>query len=394
MRVLLVHNRYSSAVPSGENTVVEDEATWLAEAGVDVERFEVSNDDVRDAGAVAHIAAGALAVWSPPAARRVRERLRRARPDIVHVHNVFPLLSGSVVRAAARERLPVAWTVHNYRLTCVAGTHYRDGRLCQDCSHGVPRAAGVRHRCYAGSAMASAALTGGVLAFGAQVRHNVTAVPVSQYVAEWLVTRGFDRDRVRVKYGAVADPTVERAPASTSRTIVFVGRLGEEKGIRLLLDAFARCDVADAELLVIGNGDLEDEVHAAAARDPRVRGTGLLRRDDVLAAVARSRAVVLPSTWHEPFPRSAVEALSLGRPVITTGLGGLAETVDSTNGWLTGVDAANLSRAISAALAESPTAIDRRGEASRARYEAQFTPGATTSQLVEIYEQSIATAAR
>src|SRR4051794_10311597 len=208
MRVLLVHNRYSSLVPSGENGVVDDEATWLAEAGVDVDRFEVSNDDAMAASVGRRVATGLLAAWSPPAARRFREHLRASRPDVVHVHNVFPLLSGSVVSAAAREKLPVAWTVHNYRLTCVAGTHFRDGRPCHDCAHGVPRAAGIRYGCYADSSLASAAVTAGAVAFARRARSHATAVPVSRFVAEWLITQGFEPGQVRVKYGAVADPDV------------------------------------------------------------------------------------------------------------------------------------------------------------------------------------------
>src|SRR5262249_34680254 len=121
MRVLTVHNRYSSRTPSGENLAVEDEARWLADAGVDVVQHLVSNDVMVVGGPGAGVGAGLGGVWSVPARRRSGRVLDEARPDVVHVHNLFPLLTASVPAAAARGGVPVVWTVHNRRVGCVAG---------------------------------------------------------------------------------------------------------------------------------------------------------------------------------------------------------------------------------------------------------------------------------
>ena len=100
MRVLVVHNRYSSRSPSGENLAVDDEIRWLGEAGVDVVSHQVSNDEMVDVGPLARVRDGLGAVWSLGARRRFEAALDESRPDLVHVHNLFPLLTSSVPTAA------------------------------------------------------------------------------------------------------------------------------------------------------------------------------------------------------------------------------------------------------------------------------------------------------
>ena len=106
MRALLVHNRYSSRVPSGENAVVDDEARWLRAQGVEVARHEVDNDSIVDPGPLARALDGLGAVWSVGARRRAARVLDEVRPDVVHVHNLFPLLTASVVAAALDRACP------------------------------------------------------------------------------------------------------------------------------------------------------------------------------------------------------------------------------------------------------------------------------------------------
>ncbi len=127
MRVLVVHNRYSAATPSGENVSVDLEVDGLRAAGVDVHRHEVSNDDVLSGGVVDKLRAAAATTWSPAAAARLEADVARVRPDLVHVHNLFPLLTASVPSRALARGLPVVWTARNLRVTCVEGTQFRAG---------------------------------------------------------------------------------------------------------------------------------------------------------------------------------------------------------------------------------------------------------------------------
>lgn len=392
MRVLVVHNRYSSRVPSGENLAVDDEVRWLREAGVDVETFEVSNDDVFGAGPVAKARQAAESVWSLSAQRKFAAALDRINPELVHVHNLFPLLTASVPRTALRRHLPVVWTVHNRRLTCVIGTNFRDGRPCHDCRSGR-RLSGIRHACYGGSPVASGLVTGATAVYGRMARRRVTAIAVSRAMRDWLVeSAGFPDRRVHLRHNAVAGPRRGDALASptSSRTFLFVGYLTDYKGVRLLLDAWRQAALPpDVVLQVVGDGPLVQEVEAAAAVDARIRCAGHLPPTEVAEHLSRARAVVVPSCWDEPFGRTAAEALAYGRPVISTGSGGLVDVVTPDCGWVTGGQADALTRALEDAVLNDDD-VEKRASAARRRYDSLFSPAAATAELLRIYETALA----
>jgi glycosyltransferase involved in cell wall biosynthesis len=133
VRVLLVHNRYRSAQPSGENAVVDAEAALLAEHGCIVERLEADSDDIEGWSGIRKATLPVRVVWSRDATREIRDAIARFEPDVVHVHNTFPLLSPAAVRAAKAAGAPVVLTFHNFRPLCAAGAFIREGRVCEDC---------------------------------------------------------------------------------------------------------------------------------------------------------------------------------------------------------------------------------------------------------------------
>jgi len=389
MRVLVVHNKYSSRVPSGENLAVSDEVGWLREAGVDVHLHEADNDDAFAAGKVERARQAVRGAWSRPAGRAMERRLHEVAPDLVHVHNVFPLLTASVVRAATAAGLPVVWTAHNHRVTCVEGGNFRDGAICTDCRPGW-RVPGIRHGCYAGSTAASTVVTAGTALFRRLAHRRLTTLAISEHMRGWLVDEaGFPPDRVRVKYNGVAGPAAgtTTTPADESRTFLFVGRLDRHKGIGLLLDAWARTkDGIDAQLHLLGDGGMAPEVEAAAAGDPRITWFGAVPPSEVAKHLATARAVVAPATWEEPFGRVAAEALAHRRGLIATRRGGLAEIVDPSFGWVVDPEPAALAAALVDA-ARPDADLATRTRAGHERYERRFSPEATTTALVEIYRE-------
>lgn len=390
MRALVVHNRYSAATPSGENVSVDLEVAGLRAAGVEVVVHETSNDDVLGGGVAIKLRAAAEGAWSPRAAARFGVVLDRVRPDIVHVHNLFPLLTASVPWRAVRRDVPVVWTARNLRVVCVEGTHFRAGHDCTECRPGW-RVPGVVHGCYRGSPATSALVTSATSIFRRLARTRLQVVAISETLRTWLVDEaGFDPARVRVKYNGVPSPAVTPGPAETAEpTFVFVGKFARHKGIDLLLDAWGRVGAPGARLCFVGDGPEADRVRVAAAADPRITWTGQLSADEVVATVGAARAVVVPSVWDEPFGRVAAEAMALGRPVITTGRGALAEVVGPDAGWITGTDPAALARALDEAAA-SPAAVAARGAAGRDRHARLFSPEATIATLVDVYETAVA----
>ena len=147
MKIMIVHSRYRSAAPSGENRVVDQEREALAALGHEVELFQRHSDDIGKWSAARRAALPAAVVWNGQVRRELRQVLRAGRPDVVHVHNTFPMLSASVLYACKDIGVPAVATLHNYKLACASGDFFRDGAVCHDCATGVPTGA-LRQRAH------------------------------------------------------------------------------------------------------------------------------------------------------------------------------------------------------------------------------------------------------
>ena len=177
MRILVLHSRYASGASSGENRVVEDEVELLRGAGHDVQLWAPMPDDATPGS---RVGLALSAVWSRAAVAQVRRLAAEFRPDVIHVHNLFPMLSPAVLRST---RAPVVVTLHNYRLLCLPAVFLRDGRACEDCLGKFPWR-GVVHRCYRDSAAGSAALAAslGVHRRAGTFAHVAMFLAVSEFV--------------------------------------------------------------------------------------------------------------------------------------------------------------------------------------------------------------------
>lgn len=151
MRILAIHNRYQ--IRGGEDECYEAEVSLLREMGQQVEVYEASNDRVAKLG---KLRLAADTVWSGEAYQTIEHQLQKYRPDVVHVHNFFPLISPSVYYAAKRAGIPVVQTLHNYRLLCPNALFFRDGKVCEDCLGQIIPYPGVIHGCYRENKVASA----------------------------------------------------------------------------------------------------------------------------------------------------------------------------------------------------------------------------------------------
>jgi glycosyltransferase involved in cell wall biosynthesis len=322
-------------------------------------------------------------LWSRQAATDIADLIDRDRPDVVHAHNVQPMLSSSVLAAAAQRNVPVVATVHNYRFRCLPAINYRDGHVCHDCKPGRLFTPGIVHRCYRDSLPGSAVAALGQLPARATRRHVSRWLAISEHVADRLRADKFPAERVTVHYNFAPDPGMGRAPGARTDELLYAGKLTADKGVGLLLDAWRSAPQLPGRLLVAGLGPLADDVRALAERDERVQYLGAITIDDLAAIRQRCAAAVVPSLWEEPFGLTAIEAMACGAPVVTTGSGGLAELVDDTCGWLVPPTTTGLVDGIIAAV----RARGDRGPAARERYLAAFTEDQAVRRLTNIYDE-------
>ena len=118
MKVLIVHNKYRTSAPSGEDVAVGNEQRMLEDGGVEVVAFERCNDDLDDSSMTAKTSMAINTIWSQRSRSELRQVLRRTRPDVVHVHNTFSVISPSIYGACKAEGVPVVQTLHNFRFFC------------------------------------------------------------------------------------------------------------------------------------------------------------------------------------------------------------------------------------------------------------------------------------
>ncbi|MFD0972759.1 glycosyltransferase family 4 protein, partial [Plantactinospora endophytica] len=343
MQVIVAHNRYREAQPSGENTIVDQEITQLRAAGVTVHPFLRSSDEIAEFSPTAKALLPISPIYAPKAQQELSRLITEHRPDVLHLHNPYPLLSPWVVRTAHRHGVPVVQTVHNYRQVCSSGLYFRDGRICQDCrgrALGVPA---IVHRCYRGS-RAQSALMATTLAVHRPTWRSVDRyIALTSGIAAHLRDYGIPDERIVVKPNAIPDPG---PPPPLGDGFLFFGRLSPEKGVGLLLDAWRRHPVgALGPLRIAGDGELRPLAEAAAAERADVEFLGPLDRPGVAAALRATAVVLAVPTWHDVLPTVVIEALAAGRPVLGTALGGIPYLVGADDpagaaGWLVRPDAA------------------------------------------------------
>jgi glycosyltransferase involved in cell wall biosynthesis len=382
VKILQVHTRYLEA--GGEDAVVRAEAELLASADHQVVSHLVQNPS----GFVAAGASLALSPWNPLAARALRTVVERERPDVAHVHNTWYALSPSVLATLADAGVPVVVTLHNYRLLCANGQLFRDGGPCEDCV-GTHPWHGVQHRCYRSSALASAAVAA-TITLNRQRRSWERFVALyftmTQFSRQRFLAGGLPGDRIQVKPHAVADPGRRARPPSASRTILYVGRLSNEKGLSVLMGAMASAEAADLELLVIGDGPQRTELERQAG--PRVRFAGRLPPRQVRDEMLKARALAFPSLCYETFGMAVVEAMAAGLPVIASDLGGTPEIVGSRAGRLVAPgDVAAWMQALQ--QLEDPAFVDAAGGEGRRRWSQRFSPAAVLPMLQRGYQTAI-----
>jgi glycosyltransferase involved in cell wall biosynthesis len=392
VRIMIAHSRYRSAAPSGENRVVDQETSALERAGHEVVVFERRSDDIERWPPVKKAMLPATVVWSAGARRDLTTLLRSHRPDVVHVHNTFPLLSASVLYACRGAGVPVVATLHNYKLACASGDFFRDGAACHECAGGIPFPA-VRHGCYRGSRTATVPVALATLAHRRGWRSLVAAYAcISAAQRDLLRGLGLPSERVFVRHNMIPP----RAARQTDRRpdVVYAGRLDAAKGLYVLMAGWDRylqaCPGPGLRLVIVGSGSAEREVAAWAADRPSVHMAGQLGAEACAQTMAAARAVVLPSAWEETFGLAAVEAMALGVPPVAAAHGSFPEIITD------GVDGVLFPPRDLAALADVLSEADRNsrrfeeyGEAARKSYEQRFDPDDSLEGLLAIYRYAI-----
>lgn len=394
MKILLVHNYYRSGTPGGEDVVFDQERALLKGAGFEVVSYTRHNDEMQEGSLADALRVSAGLRRSRRTRRELGDVLARERPQIAHFHNTFPLISASGYEACLAARVPVVQTVHNYRQSCAAATHYREGSVCEACTPRNPWPA-VRHRCYRDSVLGSWAVAR-MIAANARVgidREGLIDryIVLTEFAAGRLRDAGIAAERIVVKPNFIEIPAAvesSRKPFELPYA-VFSGRLSREKGILTLITAWSR--VEGLALKIIGDGPLRAEAERRAkASGLPIDFLGMMPRKQALDVVAGAFCQVIPSEWFEGMPMVALEAWALGVPVVAAKIGGLAEMIGEDRqglGFRAG-DADDLAARVNALCADA-VLVSRLAE--RGREAADKCRAADTLSILEQVYRSLST---
>jgi len=384
LKIIIAHNYYQQS--GGEDAVVEQEKALLESKGHQVRLLTVSNDVISNIPSRAKAALGTI--YSRGSRVQVEKEIKSFHPEIVHIHNCFPLLSPSVYYACKAAGVPVVQTLHNFRLICPNALLFRDGKPCELCiGKKIPWPA-IVHACYRESRAGSAAVASMLAVHGLIGTWNSAVnayIALTSFSREKLIAGGLPADRLLVKPNFLyPDPGPGR---SSQDFALIVGRLAPEKGIATLLSAWARLK-PNRKLKIVGDGPLQSAVRAVV-RNSQIELLGRQTKEAVLNVMESASFLVFPSECYEGFPRVIVESFAKGLPVVASRLGSMAELIDHGR---TGLlfqpgDPQALADAVEWMFTH-PAQLEQMSQAARSEFEAKYTADRNYEQLMEIYRSA------
>ncbi|GIV05864.1 MAG: glycosyl transferase family 1 [Fimbriimonadales bacterium] len=383
MRVAVLHNYYQRS--GGEDTVFHSEVELLRSRGHEVLEYTVSNESLRD---MSLWRATRQTIWNPESYRKLRLWFEEHRPDVAHFHNIAYVLSPSAYQAAFDCGVAVVQTLHNYRLICLGGLLLRNGKPCELCVGRSFPYYGLLYGCYRGSR--SATLVRGLMLLNQKRLHlweRAIFVALTEFAREKFIQGGLPADKVVVKPNFVSPDPGEGA--HQGNYALFVGRLTKEKGIEVMLQAWAAMPPS-IPLKIVGDGPLAEHVQQAVAQHPHIEWLGHQPHEKVLQLMQEARLLVFPSICYENMSLSLVEAMATGLPAIASGHGSMASMIrHGETGWLFEPGNPEALRRQVQEVWNSPEALRRVGQNARAEYLQNYTPERNYEQLIAIYERAI-----
>ena len=329
-KIGIIHSIYRSSIPSGENLTVQEISNYLKSSGFEVSFWSFHSDNL--IGSPLKAATHALKIVVPDRKTSTKFKEWVLDQDTIQIHNNFPVLTLEDQQILKDSGKPIIRVIHNYRKTCLSGNHVRNGRPCFKCDM-ESTMPGVLRSCYNKSFIKSA--------FASAYTHKVNIlersyvhvyIAISEVISEYLIDEGIASERIITILNAV---TARSQISNDASEVLFIGRLEEEKGIKLALETWEQ-NPSLPILNVVGSGSLETLVKSRAANMENVKFFGYLQGQDLDGVVERCKVSIFPNSWEEPFGRTMAESLSRGQAIVATDLGIARQfIVSGSSGFLT-----------------------------------------------------------
>lgn len=391
MRILIAHNRYQQ--PGGEDAVVKTEFDLLKNFGQDVMLYERTNDEINDYSLAEKINFLWNVGWSQQSYDNFRRVLKDFSPDVVHFHNIFFTLSPSVYQACRDENIPVVQSLHNFRLLCSNGLFFRNGQPCEKC---IKKSFwhGVYHGCFKGSRAATVFIARMLARHWKAGTWNDMVdvfVTATEFTRGKYVQGGIDPEKIVLKPNFLYPSPASIGYADLRKKgALYVGRLSEEKGVDVLLEAWK--SISGIPLRIVGSGPLLEKFQKYVRENHilNVEFLGHVSSREYEVNMREAKILLVPSRCYENFPRIVAEAYAYGLPVVASRLGSLAEIIeDGRTGYLFAPgDADDLILKVNKALCDEDRLL-KMSAVARQVFEEKYGPDKNYQRLIDIYHQAI-----
>lgn len=385
MRIAVLHNFYRET--GGEDTVFHSEVALLKSRNHEVLTHTVSNESLEG---LSRWQQARATIWNAQTYRDLLQWFKENKPDIAHFHNIWYVLSPAAYQAAHDAGIPVVQTLHNYRLICPGGQLLRSGKPCELCVGKRLPIYGVFYGCYRNSRFATLVRALQVLRqrrAGHWQRAIQVFIVLTEFAKKKFIQGGLPPDKLVVKPNFVAPDPGEGAHQGDYA--LFVGRLSEEKGVHVLLEAWKRLP-AEYRLIVVGDGPLSSLMQEAQTECPNIAWLGRQSRSEVIQLMKDARVLVFPSICYEGLSMTLIESFATGLPVVASDLGSMSAVVEHrVTGWLfTPGDPQALCDSVREVYGEDQR-LREMGVNARQTYLQQYTAERNYEMLLNIYQQAI-----
>lgn len=390
MKILLVHNHYGSQAPSGENHAFELERDLLLSFGHEVQTYERHSNTLRSRGPLGVIHGGLITAWNIAAAQEMRRRVSMFKPDIVHAHNTFPMISPSIFSAAKGAARIL--TLHNYRLFCPNAIPMRDGQSCTDCMDKKSVAPSIRHGCYRNSRAATLPIALNVALNrwrGTWLTDVERFIALTDFQRDTLVQAGLPENRVEVKPNFYPGHPKRIPFLKRANRVVFAGRLSEEKGVADLVEAWLAWGANAPELRIVGDGPLLAPLKTRAERNSRIVFVGQVTREVAATEIANASLLLVPSRWFEGFPMVLRESFAFGVPVAVSDQGALPSIAAEAGGIVFQSKSPGDILAKVRPLFSDQDQLSFMAEQSVKAFETKYTESQNYETLMSIYQHAL-----
>lgn len=402
MKVLLVNKFHYRK--GGSETYYFTLAEALKQAGHDVvffsmkdeknipceqEEYFVSNASV-NGGIKSKLKMILHLTYSREAYAKMKQLLQAEQPDLVILNLVHKQITLSIIDAIKEHdpKLPIFWTMHDLIAVCPSYT-MRDGsgNICEKCLGGDFSHC-VKNKCIKGSGLMSM-----LSKYEAEFirrkkwydRVDLYVCP-SEFYRRKLTEGKFTKSPIVTMRNPLPIGTEFEVSAADEGYVLYFGRLSPEKGVKTLIEAAKLCG---CHLVILGTGPQEAELKACAEGFTNIEFKGFQTGETLKRYVRNSRCVVMPSACYENGPYSAMEAMTMGKPLIVSNRGGLPELVeDGVNGYVFDGTAQELADSICQMQILSKEHYTQMGQNSLKKAQGLFDAKAYVEQIESYYIES------